>query len=324
MNQSVETKNVWSSSKKPGKFKRLAKIGSGGYGTIYLAIDLATKQRVCVKACTRTDQRKKPLALEAAILKFFNGQDKLAENELIHVPRYISLFRTKHTSYLVMENLGKNTLELAHSTDSKRINEHDLHMLGDLLISYLHRLHEHTILHRDLKPHNVVFCCKDKVPYLIDFGLSVKYRHKGKHIEYKADRRVGTCKYMSPHAHKKKTQSRRDDMISLGYVLAGLYLGGLPWTKLCRKLHSPDLCKKKNLRHEQVREKKLQDHDKLLFMLPSCLKNYFDLVWELKFEQMPDYKELRKCFLLQMKANHEKFDYQWSWLSASSTSHSRS
>lgn len=308
------------------RYLLLDKIGSGGNGVVHDAYDRKTETDVCIKVAEITKHHAKPLSTEAHLLKFFNNHTKDNKKELIRTPRYITLIRTKHTSYLVMEKLGKSTIELARATQHGTFNLHDICMLGSLMVCYLRRLHGHAILHRDLKPQNILFGLKHRIPYLIDFGLSTKYKNHGHHYKFDRDKRVGTCKYMSPHAHLQQRQSRRDDMISLGYVLIYLFLGELPWKKHCHKLHVSDqeelsqrtvdrrLHRKKDNRHVVLRTKKLEMHNHLMYTLPKCLQRYFKLVWDLKFDEQPDYTELKKCFLLCLKANNEQFDYDWSWL----------
>ena len=71
---------------------------------------------------------------------------------------------------------------------------------------------------------------KNKICYLIDFGLCKKYKDsQGNHIKLKDGKGlVGTARYVSINAHKGMEQSRRDDLESLGYVFVYLLKGTLP------------------------------------------------------------------------------------------------
>ena len=76
------------------------------------------------------------------------------------------------------------------------------------------------------------------VLYLIDFGLSKKYKNPktGEHIKYFNNHRLnGTARFASIHALEGYELSRRDDLESLCYVLVYLLKGSLPWMKLKNK-----------------------------------------------------------------------------------------
>ena len=95
-------------------------------------------------------------------------------------------------------------------------------------------MHKKNFIHRDLKPDNIMLGLSEKSQtiHLIDFGLArqVIDPHTGKHLPFKNDKNlVGTCRYVSINAHKGYELSRRDDLITLGYVIINLFKGSLPW-----------------------------------------------------------------------------------------------
>lgn len=70
-----------------------------------------------------------------------------------------------------------------------------------------------------------------------DFGLSEKFVDaNGKHVPegQRTSFGSGTPRYMSAYAHSHKTQSRRDDMEAIGFVLMGFLRGNLPWDNVGR------------------------------------------------------------------------------------------
>ena len=111
-------------------------------------------------------------------------------------------------------------------------------MLAEQMITRLEYIHKKYILHRDIKPDNFTIGRgkKSHIIYLIDFGLSKKYKSsKGnhEHIKYSENKKlIGTARYASINALKGCEQGRRDDMESLGYVLMYFLRGNLPWQGL--------------------------------------------------------------------------------------------
>ena len=73
---------------------------------------------------------------------------------------------------------------------------------------------------------------KSNLIHLIDFGLTHSFvdPETNEHIPFVAVKQMfGTCRYMSVNAHEKREQSRRDDLISIGYIVINFINSGLPW-----------------------------------------------------------------------------------------------
>jgi len=102
------------------------------------------------------------------------------------------------------------------------------------MITRLESMHNNNFIHRDMKPDNFLMGLKGKaaVVYVIDFGLSKRYRDPktGQHIPYRDGKSLtGTARYASVNTHIGIEQSRRDDLESIGYILLYLLKGSLPW-----------------------------------------------------------------------------------------------
>lgn len=101
------------------------------------------------------------------------------------------------------------------------------------MLEILEGVHNLGILHRDIKPENILIGPDGQQHklYLADYGLSrIWLQQDGSHIpEVKRQFLLGTVKFASMNSHKELELSRRDDLESLGYVLAYLFKGSLPW-----------------------------------------------------------------------------------------------
>jgi serine/threonine protein kinase len=107
-------------------------------------------------------------------------------------------------------------------------------MIADQLIQRIEYMHSKSYIHRDIKPENFLLGLgkKSNIIYIIDFGLSKKYRDTKtlQHIPYRENKNLtGTARYASINAHLGIEQSRRDDLEAVGYVLIYLAKGFLPW-----------------------------------------------------------------------------------------------
>ena len=91
-------------------------------------------------------------------------------------------------------------------------------------------MHTKGIIHRDVKPDNIMMGLSESsnIVHMIDFGLtrSVFNKKTGKHIEFKTGKNlVGTARFVSINAHLGYELSRRDDLLTLGYVMVYFTVG---------------------------------------------------------------------------------------------------
>ena len=99
-------------------------------------------------------------------------------------------------------------------------------------IRILKSIHELFVIHRDIKPQN--FMLRGNKLYLIDYGLATFFMdEEGEHVPNKKQETItGTPKFVSYYNHIGNTLSRRDDVISLGYLFIYMLFGKtLPWSE---------------------------------------------------------------------------------------------
>ena len=126
-----------------------------------------------------------------------------------------------------MQLLGQNLLyysKQCQSTDYKFISR--IAIDGLKILQKLHRSH---FIHNDIKPHQFLFFEKTSKLFLVDFGLSEKFKINNKHRPMEEKQAiVGSCLFSSINCHNRVTLSRRDDIISFFYMLIYLIKGSLP------------------------------------------------------------------------------------------------
>ena len=102
------------------------------------------------------------------------------------------------------------------------------------LLERIETMHEKNYIHRDIKPDNIMMGMGDQsnIVHMIDFGLTrlVIDPKTGTHIPFRSGKNlIGTCRYVSVNSHLGFELSRRDDLLTLGYVIINFIKGGLPW-----------------------------------------------------------------------------------------------
>jgi serine/threonine protein kinase len=127
---------------------------------------------------------------------------------------------------------------------------------------------------------------------LIDFGLARAFYTADGHISMRKHQgRAGTARYASMNTHRGLTQSRRDDLESIGYLLVFLHRGRLPWQGV--------RAASRKEKHLRICEAKARTSlPELCAAMPGMLE-YLQYVRNLGFDADPDYEYLRRLFLQQ-------------------------
>ena len=141
-----------------------------------------------------------------------------------------------------------------------------------------------------------------EVLYLIDFGLSKKYKDEktGVHVKFTNNHRLnGTARYASIHALEGFELSRRDDLESLCYVLVYFLKGTLPWNKI--------RVRSKIEKYKIILNNKKQISDELLVGDLNNIEfiKFIKYCRNLKFEENPDYDYLRGLMITSINKNNK-------------------
>ena len=284
-----------------GKYKILKLLGYGSFGAVYKGINIKNGENVAIKI---EEWKKTGDLLEGEAYFLFNLKGN-------GVPEVKSFGRFGKYKILVETLLGDSLDEISNKIN-KNFSLKDICMIGIQLIERLEYIHSKYIVHRDIKPENLLVDKKTKrIIYLIDFGLSKKYRSErtGKHIKYFLHKKMtGTARYASRNAIRGGEQSRRDDLECTGYVLIYLAKNNLPWQGLKEKDES------KRFKQIYIIKQKIKP-EILCSALPNEFCEYIKYIKKLQFEEDPNYEFLKGLFLNVLIRSGLKNDLNFSWLS---------
>ena len=283
------------------KYHTLSKIANGAFSEIYSGTNIINKEKVAIKIEKRNIKNKH---LESECYTLFTLRS-------IGIPKVLSFGHNKDYDILVMPLLGKSLLDIFNS---KNLNYEfkDICLIAIQIIDRIQWVHSRKIIHRDIKPDNILIGLKDPhLIYLIDFGLSQKFQSTktGKHIKISRLKTfTGSINFCSSNALRLLQQSRRDDLESIGYMLVYLMKGGLPWQNV-------KIDNKKENYFKVAQIKKLISPEILCKDLPKEFAEYLRYVKNLKFEKEPNYAYLRSLFVKMMeKQGFEEGRCFFSWV----------
>ena len=283
-----------------GKYEIIKKIGQSSYSSVFLGKYINKKNYVAIKVQDK-NAFVSELEKEAYYQYLLRG---------FGIPKILSFGKNRKYNILVETLLGKTIYEYFTKNKNANTKMKDLCMVAIQIIDRIQYIHSKNIIHQDIKPENFLVGNPDKsIIYIIDFGLSKKYRSSrtGKHISFsKNNKFYGTMNFSSINAMKGYQMSRRDDMISIGYMLIYLINGKLPWSILE---------KGKLERFRKILSiKSNTTNEELCKYLPIEFYEYMNYVKSLKFEEKPNYIYLRKLFLSVLDKMNDKYDLKFSWI----------
>ena len=201
-----------------GRYRIVRKLGAGGKADVYLAEDQELGRRVAIKILNGRH------ANDDQFIERFRREAKNAA--ALNHPNIVSIYdrgEAEDTYYIAMEYLdGRSLKELivGHGPAPVKVAVE----YARQILSALRFAHRHGIVHRDIKPHNVLVDRDGRVK-VTDFGIA----RAGTSQMTETGSIVGTAQYLSPEQARGGEVDQRSDLYSLGVVLYELLTGKTPF-----------------------------------------------------------------------------------------------
>jgi serine/threonine protein kinase len=258
-------------------YKLVTKIGKGSYGEVWKAININKKKYVAIKI--EKKNTKNILKHETVILRQMQHLTNVVD---------IKYFGESSTfNYLILELL---TVPVDTYFNNMILHGYDKNILiikiGIQIFNCLNNIHREGILHRDVKPANFLMDDKNHVK-IIDFGLSRQYIDKnGNHkVNTKKNKITGTLRFISKFIHEGNEPSRRDDLISMVYIIIYLLNGSLPW----QGLTVSNRCEKENVIYKIKNNYLNFQNLKINTTIPIKLTELLEYLENLSYNETPNY-----------------------------------
>lgn len=211
------------------RFRIVRRIGTGGMGEVYEAVDLELNQTIALKTI-RGDLARNPEALslfktEVQLARRVSGPDVCRIHEFFVAPAHNS---TPPVAFLTMELLNGVTLQDRLRQTGPLRNEEVKRIAVDICAG-LAVIHQSGIIHRDLKPRNVMLVRRGGREHavLMDFGVAHELAAA---VPFGDRGMAGTPEYMAPEQFAGKAISPATDIYALGVVLYEMLTGIHPFT----------------------------------------------------------------------------------------------
>ncbi len=206
-----------------GRYRLERELGRGAMGTVYLAVDPAIGRQVAIKTLSLPDScgdREQ----EAAAQRFFREAE--AVGRLVH-PHIVSIHdagREHDVAYLVMDYVQGESLDARVHRD-RLLPVWEVLDIAAQVADGLHYAHSRNVIHRDVKPGNILYDRDSGEVRITDFGVARILDS----TQTRTGTVLGTPSYMSPEQVAGRKIQGQSDQFSLGVTLYQLLTGSLPF-----------------------------------------------------------------------------------------------
>ncbi len=201
------------------RYKIIEKIGSGGFGCVYKVYDNLAQKEKAIKIIYSLFSSQEDVM--SRLRKEINRMN--AFNDRTYIVKSYGLHSGKLFNYFDMELLSGGSLrKLIDSSPNEKLSEKDAIDIAKQIIAGMITVHNEGIIHKDLKPDNILLSDNKKVK-ISDFGISEKVRSSRSRLD--ETRKEGTREYMSPEQLIGKKVGKEADVWAFGVMFYEMLSG---------------------------------------------------------------------------------------------------
>lgn len=201
------------------RYEMIEKIGNGGMATVYKAKDMTLKRYVAVKVL------RDEFTTDAEFIRRFNIEAQAAAS--LAQPNIVSIYDVGNEDniyYIVMELIQGKTLKQIIDEDGVLPWKWSLN-ISIQIASALETAHKNNIVHRDIKPHNIIIT-EDGIAKVTDFGIAKAVSNS---TITAFGTTIGSVHYFSPEHARGGYTDAKSDLYSLGVVMYEMLTGRVPF-----------------------------------------------------------------------------------------------
>jgi serine/threonine protein kinase len=266
-------------------YKILEKLGEGGMGVVYKALDTKLNREVAIKFLPHhiapSEEERQRFKIEAQAAAALNR------------PNIATIYAVEEVdgeTFIVMEYIkGRELKDIIHSNLPKCLDLRKVLKYAIQIVEGLQTAHEEGVIHRDIKSANIMITEKDQVK-IMDFGLA---KVRGGDELTKEHSTLGTAAYMPPEqALGEKNIDHRTDIWSFGVVLYEMLTGKLPFQG---EYHSAVLYSIMNEEPDPIRSSRIDVPIELEQAVHKCLEKKRDNRYPSIPHLLADLKHVKKA-----------------------------